>query len=156
MCCLGIFLALANKRYQTPSVARLRGTAECAYDDCSAFRCGDSQCFMAPTHQRSDAHLEPTRVRCNLESQRHRNWTPNCVRIGNTNSLVRTRFTWESNASTSPCNQQRLNQSSGRVQTSSRVSRDQTTKRQPHEIPWHQIPGLHVKPPLRFTFVTSR
>ena len=32
---------------------------------------------------------------------------------GNTNSLVMTRFMWESNASTSPCNQQRFNQSSG-------------------------------------------
>ena len=38
---------------------RLRGTAECAYDDCSVSRCGDTQCVMAPTHQRSDAHLEP-------------------------------------------------------------------------------------------------
>ena len=58
---------------------RLRGTAECAYDDCSVSRCGDTQCFMAPTHQRSDVHLEPCIVHvirlknkdCDKDTEKH-------------------------------------------------------------------------------------
>ena len=57
-------------------LVRLRDSAECAYDDCSVSRCGETQFFMAPTHQRSDAHLGPTRVRCNLDLQRHKGTRP--------------------------------------------------------------------------------
>ena len=50
---LRIIIAHVNKRYQTPRCSCGCAALRSAYDDCSTLNV-----FMAPTHQRSDAHLE--------------------------------------------------------------------------------------------------
>ena len=79
---LRIFIASSNMRFQTRcvrAVARHCGVRVCRLLGVQVWRlfvpCDNAErIFMAQCN-------EPTRVRCNLELQRHRNWTPHCVRM---------------------------------------------------------------------------